>query len=440
MYRRRFLSAFVAAAMAVSLVGCAGGSGAKTETGKDQVQADTQAEKTVLTFWGHQEFSWNDSYKEIADLFMKENPDIEIKLEFFPYDQFESKVQTSLLSKGEGADIYELWGGWGIDFAPTGALAKIPDDMAQEIKADFYEPTTGALEYEGNLYGIPLEYNIENGAMLVNKKLLDENGLTLPETWDELVADAKKASVIEGGMFVTKGFDFVNWDSVMYLLLSMILSEGGQYLEADGTVNFDTPEARTAFEELHRLVVEEQVTDLEGLTSTGSEMEGYQQLFAGTNMIVPRGPWTIAEGIQTFELVLDEDFCYASMPWYGKNPAFAAETGWSVAVNANSKNQEAAFRFLNYFYSDEMLLKHDLNCTLIPPKKSLAQSGDLLEKMPYVEPLVSILDKGQFIGRFNTDQFKESINNAFVDYCSGVYGDAGEALAAAQEAINASVQ
>ncbi len=440
MYRRRLISGFMAAVMAVSMAGCAkGGSGGDSGAGT-RAQSGSSEEKTVITFWGHQEFSWNDSYKEIAEAFMAENPDIVVKLEFFPYDQFESKVQTSLLSKGEGADIYELWGGWGIDFAPTGALAKIPDDMAKTIMEEFYEPTTGALEYEGNLYGIPLEYNIENGGMLVNDKLLKENNLTIPVTWDELVAEAKKASVIEGGMFAIKGFDFVNWDSVTYLLLSMILSKGGQYLEDDGTVNFDTPQAREAFAELHRLVVEEQVTDLEGLTSTGSEMEGYQQLFAGTNLIVPRGPWTIAEGLQTFELVLDEDFSYAAMPWYGEEPSFAAETGWSVAVNAGSGKQEAAFRFLNFFYSDEMLLKHDLNCSLIPPKKSLAQSDELLEKMPYVKPLVSILDKGQFIGRFNTDQFKESINNAFVDYCSDVYGSSEEALAAAQQAINASVK
>lgn len=439
MFRRRVISGFMAVVMAVSLAGCSGGQ-KEQAGGASGAPADAAVEKTVLTFWGHQEFSWNDSYKEIAQAFMDENPDIEIKMEFFPYDQFESKVQTSLLSKEQGADIYELWGGWGIDFAPTGALAKLPDDMANEIKEEFYAPTIGALEYEGNLYGVPLEFNIESGAMLVNNKLLKENGLTVPTTWEELVSEAKKASVIEGGIFAVKGFDFVNWDSVTYLLLSMILSEGGQYLEEDGTVNLDTPEAKAAFEELHRLVVEEKLTDLEGLTSTGGGMEGYQQLFAGTNLFVPRGPWTIAEGQQTFELVLGEDFSYEPLPWYGANPAFAAETGWSVAVNANSANQDAAFRFLNYFYSDEMLLKHDLNCSLIPPKVSLAQSPDLLEKMPYVKPLVSILEDGQFIGRFNTDQFKESINNAFVDYCSGIYGDAGEALAAAQQAINASIQ
>lgn len=35
-----------------------------------------------------------------------------IKLETFPYDEFESKVQTALIDGEGGADIYELWGGW----------------------------------------------------------------------------------------------------------------------------------------------------------------------------------------------------------------------------------------------------------------------------------------------------------------------------------------
>lgn len=420
----------------IFLLGLVGCSNSKT---KDTSKGSDKKEQVELTFWGHQEESWNNSYKEIADQFMADNPDIKIKFEFFPYDQFESKVQSSLTSKDGGADIYEFWGGWGVDFAPTGALASLPEDMAKEIQQDAYEPTIGALEYEEKLYGMPLEFNIEIGSMLVNNSLLESNGLSLPNTWDELVASAKKATVIENGLYTYKGFDFVNWDSVTYLLLSMILGNGGQYLNEDGTVDFSSPQAIEAFEELRRLVMEEQVTDLEGLTG-GSDLEGYQQLFAGRNLFVPRGPWTIAEGVQTFELTYGEDFQFAPLPWYSKDISFAAETGWSITVNNNSKQKEAAFRFLEYFFRDEVLLQHNINTATIPSKKSAAQSDELLKAMPYLENLVNILDKGHFIGYFNTDQVKEAINNAFVDYCQGVYGTAEEALNNAAQTINDSLK
>jgi multiple sugar transport system substrate-binding protein len=215
----------------------------------------------------------------------------------------------------------------------------------------------------------------------------------------------------------------------------MILGNGGQYLKEDGTVDFSSPQAIEAFEELRRLVVDEKVTDLEGLTG-GGDLEGYQQVFSGMNLFVPRGPWTIAEGIQTFELTYGKEFQYAPLPWYGDKISFAAETGWSLAVNANSKQSEAAFRFLEYFFQDDILLQFNISTATIPSKKSAAQSEKLLSSMPYLENTVNILDKGNFIGYFNTDQVKEALNNAFVDYCQGVLPTAQEALSKAAQAIN----
>lgn len=431
---RKLLCCLIAVAMVVSLIGCA-----KNEEGTTTESATADNGETVLTFWGHQEESWNKSYEAIAEQFMKENPDIKIKLEFFPYDTFESKVQTSLISKDSGCDIYELWGGWGIDFAPTGALAEIPNDMTREILEDTYAPTTGSLEYMGKLYGMPMEFNNESGGMLVNNAILQENNLSIPTSWEELIEEAKKATVSEGDMFAIKGFDFANWDSVTYLLTSMILSKGGQYLEEDGTVNFNTPEAKNAFEELQKLIVTDKVTDLEGLTSK-SDIEGYQQVFTGTNLFVPRGPWSVADGISAFHVEYGKEFDYVAMPWYGDETAFAAETGWSLAVSSNSKQKEAAFKFLEYFFRDEVLLQHNIQCSQIPPKKSIAQSQEFVEKMPYMKPIVSILGDAQYIGHFNTDIMKESINNAFVDYCTGKIVTSEEALQSAQDNINASIK
>ncbi|HWR22411.1 MAG TPA: extracellular solute-binding protein [Feifaniaceae bacterium] len=388
-----------------------------------------------LVVWGHQEESWNASYRAIADAFMAENPDIRIKYEFFPYDDFESKVQTSLISKSGGADVYEIWGGWGVDYASTGALAAMPDAMADEIRHDAYPCTYGALEYGGKLYGMPMEFNIECGGLLVNNKLLAANNLAVPATWDELIAEAKKAVVTENGVMTTKGFDFVGWDGVPYLFTSMILSQGGNYLNDDGSFNFTSAEAKRAFSALADLVLKDGVTDLTGLTE--QNLEGYQQLFADQAVFVPRGPWSIAEGISTFGLTYDKEFSYVPMPWYGEKAAFAAETGWAFAVSASSAKQEAAFRFLDYFFSDSVIMRNNVACGQIPAKKSVAQSAEYLEQFPYAEPLVGILDQAQFIGYFNTDQFKEIINGVFLDYCTGgIYASVDDAMASLETKLS----
>lgn len=411
--------------MLTSLVGCSG--------------SDTSDSETIkLTFWGHQNEAWNESYRQIGESFMVENPGIEITFEFFPYDQFESKVQTSLISKEGGADMYEMWGGWGVDFASTGALAQMPDTLAQDVIDNVYPSTIGALMFDGKLYGLPLEFNIENGGLLVNKQLLKDNNIEIPTTWDQLVDAGSKLTKAEDGIITQKGFDFVNWDSVPYLFLSMILSTGGEYLDENGKFTLQTPQAKVALQELYDMVVVDKVTDLEGLVG-GGDLEGYQQLYAGRNALVPRGPWVISEGEGSFGLEYGVDFDYVAMPWFGDKVAFAAETGWALSVNGSSEQQEAAYKFLEYFYQDENLLAHNVAATQIPAKISVAQDPELINLMPFAKPLVGILDDAQFIGYFNTDQFKEAVNNMFVDLVMGTIPSVDEALVSLEDHLNTNV-
>ena len=179
------------------------------------------------------------------------------------------------------------------------------------------------------------------------------------------------------------------------------------------------------------------VTNLSGLDD-GSDIEGYQELYTGDVMMVPRGPWCLQEGIDSFGLELGKDFDYVAMPFYGPEKKFASETGWSMAVAAglDEAQEAAAFDFLNYFFSDEVIMQHNLACGQIPAKEAVAQDPEYLKKYPIAEPLVGILDGAQFIGFFNTDVFKECINETFSAYCKGEAGSTDEALAALEKTLN----
>lgn len=416
---KKIVSLLLCVSLVLSLAGCSGS--------KDSGNAGGSGEKVTLTMWAHQNEPWNAAYEDAIAAFEEENEGIEIHLETFPYDEFEAKAQTSLIDGEGGADIYELWGGWALDFTPHGTLMAMPDDFAAQVREETYAPTYGALVYEDKLYGVPLEFNIEYGAMLVNLPLMEANHVSVPTTWEELRTAAVQGTVHDGNVFQVKGFDFVNWDSVPYYFLAMILQQGADYMTEDGAFDVTTEEAKTAFHELATMVTEDKVTDLEGLAG-GGDMEGYQQLFAGRVTMCPRGPWCISEGIESFGLAYGTDFDYVATPLYGSGQAFAAETGWSLAVNSSCAEQEAAMKFVQYLYQDEVMLDHNIRCTQIPSKIGLAESAEYLEAMPYTSVLLDILEDAQFIGYFNTDRLKEAVNNTFEEYCSGNYASVDEAM------------
>ena len=426
--KKRIVAIAAVMALVLGLTAC-GGSGGSSGGSSD---------KKTLTLWTHNdEDSWNESYQSIVDGYMEEHPDVTINIESFPYDEYESKVQTALISKEGGADVYELWGGWGVDYAPSGALEQLPEDMEKDVRDNCYENTFGALESDGHLFGIPMEYNIECGGLVVNNKLMEDAGTEVPKDWDELMQAAKKGTVMKGDDVEIKGFDFVNWDGVMYLWTSMILSQGGQYLNEDGTLNVTSDEAKKAWEVLADLVTKDKVTTLSGLDD-GSDIEGYQELYAGQAMMVPRGPWCLAEGANDFGLEYGKDYSYEAMPFYGDEKKFATETGWSMGVAAglDDEQKELAFDFLKYFFSDDVIMAHNLACGQIPAKKEVAQSDEYLESFPYATPLVPILEGGQFIGMFNTDVFKEEVNNVFSAYCKDQYESTDAALSELEKTLN----
>ena len=375
--------------------------------------AAAEGEQITLTFWTHVEQSWNDAQDKIIAEFEAANPNIKIQREGFPYDEFEAKTQTSLLSKSGGADIYELWGGWAIDYAPTGAFSPVPDDYVSHLIEDSYEPVLGAFEHDGKYYGVPWEFNIEYGGMLASVPKFKENNLEYPKTWDEMMEAAKTVAKHEGAIFETRGIDFYSWDTLTYTWLSMILSSGGQYMDGD-KFDFATPIGIETMQKLIDYVKVDQVTNIDGLTN-GGETEPYQWFFLGEALQMPRGPWVIAEGINDYELTYGEDFEYVAMPFYGSEKKFAAETGWGMAVNGSSPEQEAAWKFIEFWNEPERMMDFNIACGMIPASKTSAQNPAFIEALPHMQPLVDILEGGQYIGYFNTDTLKEAVIDMVVD-------------------------
>ena len=369
--------------------------------------------KTVLKYWTHSdEDTWNASDEAMIAAFEDEYPNIRIEREAFPYDDFEQKVMTSFMSKSGGADIYKMWGGWAVDYAQTGVFAPVPDEFVADLKDDCYEPVLGALEYEGKYYGVPLEFNAEWGGLLVNKAYFDEHGLEYPIDWDDMIRIAAENSKSSGEVFEMRGFDFISFDTLPYIWLQMILSSGGTYLEGD-SVNFDTAIAKETLQKLVDYVKVDKVTNIECLT--GGEIENHDWLFSGEALMAPRGMWTIGLGINDYGLKYGKDFEYIQTPFYGPQKLWAAETGWSLGVNSSSENADAAWDFVEFCLRPENLLQINIDCGMIPPRKSVAHEPEFIEAVPYAGPILGCLESASFIGYFNTDTFKEAICNMYVD-------------------------
>jgi len=401
----------------------------------EEVTARSAVEgKLNVSWWSHNNPAFVAANLDMIDRFQAANPDVNIVYQYFPYQVFISKLQAGHNS-GTVADIQQMFGTWVTQYAGFGLLDPVPANLAEGMADRFFEAATGAYGVNGQYYGMPKEYNLENGSMLVNPALLEEAGVTdSPSTWQELMDNAVKATKYDDQNRITQaGFLMAGNDAITFLFLAMILQQGANYWADDGVhVNFQTDAAKKAWQDETDIVTKYHVEDETSIPNS----DRYVVFFQGKGAMCMVGPWAIAVGQEEYP---DLDFNYVNLPTYaGTEYRFAAESGWGEVVNANApaENKEAAWRFIDFMAQTDNQRDWNLATYTIPSLKELQNDPAILEAAPLLQASFNVLPYGQWIGPVqDRDRFFRSIHDAFTAVGLGQM-DAPSALAQAEQQIN----
>ena len=370
---------------------------------------EPSGEAVTIRVWTHQNNAFNGGYQALADQYMAEHPNVTIKFESFDYDTYIQTLQTALPA-GTEADILQMFGSWVCSYAEGNNLAEVPADVLtlDDAQSKILAAPIGGYICDGKLYGIPQEYNIEYGAVMVNTKLADEAGATNYKEgwkdWDAFIEDAKKLTVEQDGVMTRAGFNFTGSDGIATMFHSLILQYGGQYLQ-DGEYTVTTPEGQKTLELMKRLVDEGLVDPV--LFNDTENWVG-DSYFEETSAIGLVGPWAIPEYSGDYPEVAAATK-YVRLPSVGDAPVFAAASGWGLTVSANSKVQDAAWDFVKYvtLNADNAVSWNLASGTLPALNENLsgANADKLVSEFSYFEPFLDLLQYGQFEGHFPDRDF-----------------------------------
>jgi len=368
----------------------------------------------TLRVWQFQDVAFNSGMQALADAYMAENPNVTINLEAFAYDAYIQTLQTAMPA-GTEADIIQLFGTWVCGYATGGRLAPVPSDVmtltdAQEV---FYAaPVDGYTcpneAGEPTLYGLPQEFNIEYGAVLVNTDIAAEVGVELPEplvgweTWDAFIADAEKMVQGDSSFMTRAGYHFTNGDAISFTFFSLIAQQGGEFFnEETGVYSFNTPEARAALELMVSMVQEHNLVNPE-LFNDDTNFSG-AAFATGQAAIILTGPWIVPSEVLPAAPDFADNMEYILIPSLGDEPTFKADSGWGLTVSVNSPAQEQAWDFIKFAATQpENALAFNIASGTLPALRSLVEDAEtraaFVEPQPWVEPFLEIFPYGEFIG------------------------------------------
>lgn len=381
--------------LAMVISACAGGAPAAPAGGDDS------GGKTVLRVWSHQNPSFIQANEAVIAKFMEQNPDIEVTYEQFEYDQFIQALQTSMQA-GTEADVIEMFGSWVCSYAAGGRLAEVPVDVMSYTEAQelFFAAPLDGYYCDGKLYGLPNEFNLEVGGALVNPALFEGKDVPYPPVWDTmdtLREQAARLSEFDGDTMVRAGHHFVGGDGLPFLLLEGILEQGGSYFAEDGEhFTFDTPEAIATIQLLMDMAQTDKLVD--PVLFNGEANQPYDGFFAGVVASSFIGSWAAGQGLVNYP---DFEFDYVNTPvLFGTQRKYAADAGWGKVVSANSANQEAAWKLVQFMTAEQdNAVTFNGTTGTIPALKALVENPqELLAKAPWVEPTFKLLPDGQYLG------------------------------------------
>jgi ABC-type glycerol-3-phosphate transport system substrate-binding protein len=284
---------------------------------------------------------------KMIQAFESKYPDIKIHLLVDPTGQ---SVTRAVKSRSDTPDVIRVVSFGLPEYAATGNLVPLNDLVKKDrIPDDDWLLPLSTAQIAGNLYGLPQDFRIP--ILVYRKGALQEAGVTPPKTWEEVCAAGskfKQPNVIGFAVPLGATGGIGGAQSLAEFFLStMLVGPNGQYFAPDGKIAFSKENFIRAAATIKDFFTKCKVTSLRSAQMGFNEVhDGLRSgTIAMTNFGLYRFKTIQAQGA-------GEDLGWGPAPSY---TASDKETvySYSIALNKQSKKQDAAWTFMKFVISPE---------------------------------------------------------------------------------------
>lgn len=377
-----------------SAAGSSGSSGS-AENGKETQTKTAQNGETetlqMMAVGGADAETWMNLVEDTIARFNEENQyNVNIEMTWYENEQYKTKFAT-LMTQNNMADIFSTWEyGFLEPYARAGKVYDMTDALAAdaEWKGRFEESIFIPTTFDGRIYGLPTGRQM--APIYYNKQIFADNGVEVPETWDEFI-DAihtfKDAGIVPIVMATRDP-----WVIAQFFLDitggvgGMDLFEGIQ----TGEASWDDPRYVKAGELLQELV--EAGAFPENFSGLAYE-EGTPLFTSGKAAMYPMGTWMTSAIINGMDAENVGVFLPPAYDPANKN-THLSQVSRVFGISETCKNKEAAMAFLKMFSEDEIQEKMVTEIGILPAtnlkvdtSKTDSVTAAIIELAEGVEPL-----------------------------------------------------
>lgn len=312
---------------------------------------------------------------KLIENFEAANPDIKVDLQILPAgsDKIHTALVTSLGAQDDSVDIVSLDIIWPAEFASAEWIIPLDKYFSKESQAEFLKGPIEGVTYKDQIFAAP--WYTDAGVLFYRSDIVK----TPPTTWDELLQMSKDGAGQNGTEhgFVFQGKRF---EGLVTNYLEFLWSNGGEVFDGDKVV-INSAEGVEALQYMVDLVQKDKVSP-EGVTTY--ETEDSRRLFTeGKSVFLRNWPYVWAKSTETESKVAGK-VGIAPMPKGPKGETGAASLGgWNLSISKFSKNQDAAWKFIEFAISEEGQRINAVDGGRIPTLEKLFKDEQVLEQNPH---------------------------------------------------------
>ena len=329
----------------------------------------------------------------LINAFEKQYPNIHVNLISAPTNTDTNRATLATQISGGSATPDVFMGDviWPAQFGAHQLAVPLSDYLPSSYWAQFAPGLVQGATYKGKVYGSPLFE--DQGFLYYRKDLLQKEGMSVPQTWEQLVSDAQKlqkAGLVKYG-YVWQG---ASYEGLTCNYMEFLADAGGTATNSDFTkASLDSPAAVKATTFMRSLITG-------GVTPA-----------AVTTMQEPQSSSVFDSGNAAFLRYWDSGWSQsqaAGSPVIGKvgvapMPTFQGQSypgysnigGWNLYINPHSKNIAADLTFIKWMASDQAQKDLAVVSSSIPTTTSVRSSPDVIK----LNPVLAIVSKTRLVPR-----------------------------------------
>lgn len=375
------------------LSGCSSSSKNSDKTATKKTEFPTEDVTIKFSWWGAD--NRHEAMKKIVKLYEKKHPNITVKVEYGPWDGWQSKILTQLSGKTE-ADVMQVNYNWLFSYGKGKNVFYDMNNVKSYLHfANWDSKYLKAMQVDGEQAAVP--HGMTGRVSMINEALYKENNVEIPTTY----ADLEKAGEVIGKDNTATGKDnkyaFENMGEVSKDLFigQMLFNKYGKVMQTDGKVNYTVKQVKTVLEEYKALedsgampkfsqdpAIDTNASpawvngDVGGIYEWTNSLAQWAESYKGGNS---KGDLTVGPYLQTTA---------------NKKPNIYVKPNFGYAISRNSKHPEVAADFINFLFTDEGAVKaasDSLGISSNKVTKELQVKDNLLEGV--VKDAYAMLDK-----------------------------------------------